>query len=147
MSRPAVLDGRARFRCSLTEFYGQPIIVSDAARRGILIPPVAEVATDAAPAMAFVDVLDGIPRWLASCPVCPFARDVSYVWLEGPHVAFFLQCGNRDAGGMWRPVLLPRDYRAIEKALEVRPPEHRNWRPWETLAQLRAENTGMDWRA
>lgn len=140
-----IQDGRSRFGCSLAEFYGQPIIVSETLRRGALIPPLTDLAADAEPAKAFVDVLDGVPRWMASCPECPFAQDVFYLWIEGPHQAWFLACQNASIGGKWRPVHVPNNWRAIEKALTARPPSHRNWRPWETLAQLKSENAGMGW--
>jgi hypothetical protein len=141
-----ILDGRTRWGCSLQEFFGQPIIVSEAMRRGMLIPPIGQVATDAAPALAFVDYLDGTgARWMASCPDCPFARDVQYVWIEGPHVGWFLTCQNASAGGKWRPIVIPKNWRAIEKVLAARPPERRVWFPWETLAHLKAENAGFGW--
>ena len=140
-----IVDGRAKFGCSLEDFYRQPIMVTHVARLGILIPPLASVATDAAPALARIDVDDGQPRWIADCPDCA-ARGRSraeYVWVAAPFM-FCTACGNRAIGGKWRRVDLPPDRATIEALLMARPdPETRWWSPGETIEQLQNENVQL----
>jgi hypothetical protein len=142
-----VLDGQARFGCSLLEFYRQPALVSDVARRtGILVPPLSAVDRAAPPALGRVDPYDGSPRWIANCPDCRVSAE--YVWLA--HLLFFCaNCGNRSLAGAWRTVLVPADREAIEALLLARPPlleidgrlvDPRGWLPGETIEQLQAEN-------
>lgn len=78
-------------------------------------------------------------RWIVECPDCASA-------LLACHTdARFLcyECGNIANGGHWRPVAFPRKADVIDQLLMARPEKNRNWRPGETLKQLRAENTVM----
>lgn len=71
-------------------------------------------------------------RWLARCPRCPGAE---LVQPDDP-VMWCLSCG----AGPYR-VRFPRERRQIEALLLLRPrPEARNWRPGESLDDLRREN-------
>jgi hypothetical protein len=137
-----IADGRARFGCSLEEFYHQPILVTHVARLGILIPPLADLDGAAPPAVARIDVDDGRARWIADCPDCLAAgrSRAEYVWLASPFL-FCTACGNREVGGRWRRVDLPDDRATIERLLLARPdPETRWWTPGETVEQLQTEN-------
>lgn len=141
-----VMDGRAKFGCSLQDFYRKDDLAVQIARRGILVPPTSDVARDAAPALAYVNPLpDGSVRWIADCPAClAHGRTVAqYVWLDQP-ILFCTRCANAALEGRWRPVIVPAERQDIERLLLVRPdPEQRAWAPGETLADLRAENTTL----
>jgi hypothetical protein len=75
-------------------------------------------------------------RWVADCPDCNGAELVT------PNEPMMCDaCFNEGNGGAYRAVVFPRSQREIEAQLAIRPePEHRNWAPGETVAQLRAEN-------
>lgn len=50
-------------------------------------------------------------------------------------------CWNTSVGGLWREVLVPDEFEAIERLLLARPKaENQNWKPDETLDQLANEN-------
>lgn len=138
-----IVDGRAKFGCSLLDFYRQDDIAIRVARRGIFIPPIDAVAEDAPPALAFVDPLpDDSVRWIAVCPDCRAGgRTVAqYVWLETP-LLFCARCANAAIGSQWRRVGLPAERLTIERMLLARPdPQVRVWRPGETTDDLAAEN-------
>lgn len=138
-----IVDGRARFGMSLEAFYRQEDLVIRVARRGILIPPTSEVATDVDPALAYVNPLpDGSVRWIANCPDCAEhgRLQAEYVWLDAP-LLFCTRCANAAIGGKWRLVKVPGNRKAIEALLLKRSdPEQRAWNPGETLAQIRADN-------
>lgn len=91
-----------------------------------------EQPTDA-PIPAFVNH----GRWLAQCQTC---RSAEYVDLD--QLLFMCcACWNFDYGCQWRRVLLPKNWKAIEKLLLLRPdPDTRNWEPGERLTLLRADN-------
>jgi hypothetical protein len=77
-------------------------------------------------------------RWLARCPAegCNGAEEVTG---EEP---YFLcgSCFNRDNNHQWMKVKFPRNRQAIEDTLLKRPARNRNYKPGETLTQLRNEN-------
>lgn len=91
-------------------------------------------------------------RWLVECPTpdCGGALIVS----EQTPFFFCPYCANESNGGKWCKVAFPppAQKREIEALLLKRPARrdfeafHRNWRPGETLTQLRAENkmAGID---
>lgn len=138
---PQIQDGRARFNCSLVEFYQRHEIVQAFARLGIMLPPVTDIDTSAPPAYAYVNPLapvEPVARWIADCPDCRAGS--SYVWLEGPHAMFCLPCGNAGIGHRWRPVAVPAERAAIERLLLARPVGQMAWRPTESLDRLREEN-------
>lgn len=133
-----IADGQTRFGCSLEEFYRRPDLVVRIARRGILIPPLKECATEATPGLARVNPLDGVARWIVDCPDCKVG--VEYVWLQQPFM-FCMNCGNKLIGGKWRPVKIPGNRKAIERLLLARPdPDSRAWNPNETVNQLKKDN-------
>ena len=76
-------------------------------------------------------------RWLARCSFCSGAE-----LIDPQDLRFYcLSCDMEAAGRRWLPVKLPVQRAAIEAALLKRPKEeHRNWRPGETVADLRREN-------
>lgn len=133
-----ILDGRAKFGCTIDAFYQKADIAPLLARRGMLRPPdPSAIATDAAPALARVEPYQGVARWIALCPDC---KSAEYVWLAQPR---FLCCGcaNKALSGHWRPVSVPSERRMIERLLFARPdPDTRVWTPDEGIEQLAAEN-------
>jgi hypothetical protein len=86
----------------------------------------------------FAGALGWQGRWLARCPT----EDCSGAQVVTAKEPFFLclDCFNRDNEGQWFKVRFPRSKARIEAVLLKRPPKNRNYRPGETLEQLRAEN-------
>ncbi len=95
--------------------------------------------------MMFVN--DG--RWVALCPT-PDCDSAERLWpngeigqLEGGHtygitLQGVLHCGNC---GLTSQVEIPENMGEIEKVLARRPvPQTRNWRPGETITDLKREN-------
>lgn len=75
--------------------------------------------------------------WIVDCPDCGGAE---FYWRDSPRM-FCLSCGNAAVGGKWRPATLPDEAAQIERVLDKRPLRaSRNWTPWETVAELEAEN-------
>jgi hypothetical protein len=134
-----IADGRQKFGCGIDDFYRKPDIAVMLARRGVLtLPAATDIATEAPPALARVNPLYGVARWIADCPDCRVG--VEYVWLDAPRF-MCCNCGNRLIGGRWRTVKIPRDRKAIERELSARDdPETRIWTPGESLRRVRAEN-------
>lgn len=78
-------------------------------------------------------------RWIADCPSCNGAENVT---LDDP-VFLCLGCGNEWIEGQFATVRFPEEgLRAqVEEVLFERKYAHlRNWLPFETVDQLRAEN-------
>lgn len=89
-------------------------------------------------------------RWVADCAVCPSALLVKplagEVWTDGPKagqrwskadpfVCLDVLCGATSE------IVWPDDLAPVEALLRERPnPANRNWHPWETPADLLAEN-------
>lgn len=72
-------------------------------------------------------------RWVADCPICNGAE------LASPESPFF-RCANC---GFEAGVQFPANRQGIEAVLAHRPHLlNRNWRPGESIADLRAENIG-----
>ncbi len=72
-------------------------------------------------------------RWLIDCPYCnsaSYARD--------DKLFFCADCQNGTIGGQYIKTPFPRNRRAIERILEVRPSENQNWTN-ETIATLENE--------
>jgi hypothetical protein len=137
-----ILDGRMKFGCDIDTFYKKPEIAAMLARRGVLRPPLPEdIATHAAPAVAFVEPYQGVARWIARCPDCTGAE---YVWADTPRF-LCAQCANRGIGHLWRRVEMPADRRRIERMLNARAdPETRVWYPHENADQLAVENVMLN---
>jgi hypothetical protein len=81
-------------------------------------------------------------NWIADCPFCPSAQLISF---NDPRFlcASGECCVNAAVKGAYVPVVVPTpsNRAAIEEALLKRPVmASRNWRPGETVPQLRAEN-------
>jgi hypothetical protein len=132
-----VVDGRAKFDCSLSEFYHQPLILGQIARQGVTLPVSDDLAGQEYRVQAQINAHERQARWVVQCPDCP---GVEYVWLEQPQM-FCVACTNRSIGHKWRPVVVPRNHREIESLLLARPdPMTRNWSPGETAEQLQADN-------
>ncbi len=73
-------------------------------------------------------------RWVVKCE-CGGAEKA---WEEG---WFMCQsCFNSRHKHQYRRSVFPKSREAIEKLLALRPLINRNWRPGESLAQLKAEN-------
>lgn len=92
-------------------------------------------ATSAAKAAAYVDK----GNWWAKCP----ARDCWGIEFVDPAAPLFFCCSclNREFGGAPLWVEFPPEQAEIERLLLRRPnPLNRNWRPHNTLADLRVDN-------
>lgn len=70
-------------------------------------------------------------RWIVDCPHCTAGISVDRDWPDA-------RC--LDCGAVFAQVLWPADLDAIETLLTVRPLQHQNWRPGESLDMLRADN-------
>lgn len=99
-----------------------PIVAKIAAGRGLTIPPVARLAEDAVPVVAFVNH----GEWKAFCdrPIC--FGSAEGVWRDWPWF-YCMSCGNANLGWRWRPVLMPEDAAEIEASLDGLPVEMQNW--------------------
>ena len=76
-------------------------------------------------------------RWIADCPFCNGAEMVDL----DKRLFFCGSCLNKGVGGQWLTVAVPIERAAIEAELIKRSgEEHRNWKPGESVAALRAEN-------
>lgn len=97
------------------------------------IPFDAAAATGGEPIVVFAN--EG--RWVAQCSDCNGAQLASRT---DPRF-MCVECANVLNHGAFRPLLWPRNVAAIEKLLEQRPlRRNRNWRPGETVKDLKAEN-------
>ncbi len=72
-------------------------------------------------------------RWVVDCE-CAGAE---LAWDEG--VFMCLSCFNLEHGHKYRPVVFPKNRRAIELELMRRPVANRNWDIGETVAYLKAD--------
>lgn len=137
-----ILDGRARFGCSIDAFYLKTEIAALLARRGLLVPPEpGDIADEAPAAVAMIEPYQGVARWIARCPDCAGAE---YVWTAEPRF-LCAQCANRSIGRRWRRVEIPPDRRRIERMLLARvDPERRVWRPGEDAEHLSVENVMLN---
>lgn len=73
-------------------------------------------------------------RWIVKCE----CRGAEKAWEEG--VFMCQSCFNAGHQHRFRQSVFPPQRMAIEKLLARRPIPNRNWFPWETVAQLQAEN-------
>jgi ribosomal protein L37AE/L43A len=88
------------------------------------------------PKSVAVEVYANQGRWIVECPDCRGAQLAS---VADPR--FMCNCcGNVQIGGVYRPVVWPKAREQVEGLLADRPRENQNWRPGETVKQLRAEN-------
>lgn len=73
-------------------------------------------------------------RWVVNCP-CGGAEmaDKSF------KLFYCLSCMNEWLGGKWARVEFPKNAGNIEKALDKRDVKNQNWKPGETLKQLKEE--------
>lgn len=83
-----------------------------------------------------VEVYANHGRWIVECPVCHDAQLAS----RDDHRFMCVGCGNASIGGVWRPVVWPKNHAAIEALLDERPRHLANALPGETLEQIRKEN-------
>jgi hypothetical protein len=127
-----VRDGRDYFGADLeTTLRTHPGFVGAQLALGFAVPPLDDVA-DAAPVAATINH----GRLIVECPDC---RGAEMVWRERP-LLLCHSCGNRAVGGEWRRVALPGDLPALEAELSERADAAtRNWRPGETVDDLRRE--------
>lgn len=81
-------------------------------------------------------------RWVIDCPVCNLGWIVQietpFAIYDANHKPFAscMKCG-------WKPtaVQFPAEYSEIQRLMSLRPKDiNRNWRPPETIADLRIEN-------
>lgn len=95
-------------------------------------PPPATDLADALPLLARVDH----GRWLVDCDTC---KSAEAIWYDAP-MMFCRSCRNPSTHGMWRKVALPKERNDIIAILNLRPTQHQNWSPGDTLEELRADN-------
>ncbi len=102
-------------------------------RRNITPPSTLDDVANVDPIVAHVSN----DAWVADCPDCGGA---DIVFLATP-LLWCHECGNAAVGGKWRPVVLPEEHENISAILDMRPRrETRNWRPYETVQDLREQN-------
>jgi len=78
-------------------------------------------------------------RWIVDCPV-PECGGAELVDPDNPRF-WCLSCDNHGMDGRWYPVEFPAERPAIETVLLKRPnAANQNWRPGETVDDLRREN-------
>lgn len=135
-----ILDGAAIATQSFTGDVGDPRSYLLACYPKASIPPLTHVVATAAPMVARVN--HGI--WIASCSCGAKGTPTPgcVVFVNNPW-GWCVRCGNQAWGGGWRRVVVPDvDTRAqIEAVLLCRPnPQHRNWEPAETIADLITQN-------
>lgn len=75
-------------------------------------------------------------RWIAECPDCNGAQLTA---ADDPRF-MCVECGNIRVGGLWRPVIWPKDHDEIGRLLDERPRHLANALPGETVKQIRREN-------
>jgi hypothetical protein len=75
-------------------------------------------------------------RWVVGCPDCHGAQ----LGAREDHRFMCNCCANYAIGGLWRPVVWPKQVAAIDAALASRRAENAHWLPGETVAQLKREN-------
>lgn len=83
-----------------------------------------------------VQVVANSGRWIAECPDCGGAQ------LAAPNDPRFMcvECANAAVGGLWRPVVWPKDHAAIGELLDQRTRDLANWLPGETEKDIADEN-------
>jgi hypothetical protein len=94
------------------------------------------IGNGVAPKSAAIEVYAAHDRWIAECPDCCGAQ------LASLNDRRFMcnNCGNAMLGGLWRPLVWPKNHAEIDALLDARPNvENRNWNPGETIGDLRAE--------
>lgn len=125
-----IADGRIATGNSWDDHF-QTRLLPKAARYGLALPGLDELAPEAMPARVNHN------RIIVDCPDC---RGAEFVWTDRP-ILMCSNCFNAAAGNRWRPVLFVEDWAEIVSILSRRPmPASRNWSPGETLDDLRAEN-------
>jgi hypothetical protein len=83
-----------------------------------------------------IEVYANHGRWVVECPTCHGAQ----LAVRTDPRFMCVNCGNASVGGVWRPVIWPKDHPEIEAILDARPMPHtRNWAPGETVKDLRRE--------
>lgn len=108
------------------------------ARKGwsLSVPPEQVLTAKTAPAAESIAAYANHGRWVVACPDCDGAQ------IACPDDRRFMcnECGNVSIGGLWRPVVWPKDRAKIDALLNLRPRNNQHWVPGETLADLREEN-------
>jgi len=109
------------------------------ARVGWTAPVLADqaFAGDLGPKSIAIHAAANHGRWVVECPDCCGAQ------FACPDDRRFMcnNCANALVGGLWRPVIWPKDRAKIDELLMLRPdPKTRHWIPGESVANLKAEN-------
>ncbi len=127
------LDGKRYMNGStLAQMLERGPIRRRAARVGITVRPMEDVALGPGLLARF-----NHNYWIVDCPDCGSAE---FVWIDEP-VMLCQKCWNAVVDGRWRRVVVPGQWRQIERIMRVRiNPDNRNWYPGESLAKLKAEN-------
>jgi len=100
------------------------------------ISPDQAFAADVGPVGTAVAAYVSHGSWVVECPDCAGAQFAC----PDDHRFMCNECANALNGGLWRPVIWDKQRAKIEALLQNRPRENQNWRPGETLDELRAEN-------
>lgn len=121
-----IITANHYFRTSW-EAYEMAAINPGLARQGL---PLLKTVDEDNPIVAYINH----GRWIAKCE-CGGAE---YVWEE--ELFMCQSCWNASHKHQNRHTTFPKERKAIETILEVRPLPNRNWLPNETMALLIAEN-------
>jgi hypothetical protein len=136
MLESLLIDGKRSLELELVEWSTSVDMVRMVRLSGGRIPSLSDIDTQALPSFAFVNQ----GRWITSCPQ-PRCPGTSFVWINGPYQFLCNVCANLGIRCRWRPVIVPNDWRDIERVLFERyVPVERNWTPGETLDDLLAQN-------
>ena len=101
-------------------------------------PPGENGVTDGEDVRAYINC----GRWLAECPDCHGAQVIS----DQTRDFWCLHCGNASIDFKWRHIRMPRTRQSIQAVLILRLAARsdraltRNWKPGETVGDLKAEN-------
>lgn len=134
-----LIDGKRSMELELVEFVRGEDFARMLRLAGGRVPSISDIDTQALPSFARVNQ----NRWIADCPQerCP---GTSYVWINGPHQFICNVCANLGIRCRWRPLIVPADWREIERVLFERfIPTEREWSPGQTVDDLLAINLTM----
>lgn len=105
------------------------------------VPLEQALSAASAPASEAVHVVINHGRWVVNCPACGGAQ------LGCPTDPRFMcnECANLAVGGLWRPVVWPKEAAEIAALIAARADATaQNYDPGETLAELREQNSLLE---
>lgn len=136
MPESLLIDGKRSIEKELIEWAQGEDMARMVRLSGGRIPSLSNIDTQALPAFARVNQ----GRWITDCPQ-PRCPGSSYVWINGPYQFLCNVCANLGIRGRWRPLIVPEDWREIERVLFERYiPIEREWAVGLTIDTLLAQN-------